>query len=160
MLKKYVESYYCALGHFNIFCSEAGITSIQRTEEKYEERSHKFIGQAKIELDEYFDRKLKVFTVPLDLESGTSFQKQVWRELSKMDYGTVYSYSQLAIICGNVKKVRAIGKANGANPIPIIIPCHRIIGKGGNLVGYSGGLDMKKYLLKLEKAPIMGDLFL
>ena len=131
MLKKYVESYYCALGHFNIFCSEAGITSIQRTEEKYEERSHKFIGQAKIELDEYFDRKLKV-----------------------------YSYSQLAIICGNVKKVRAIGKANGANPIPIIIPCHRIIGKGGNLVGYSGGLDMKKYLLKLEKAPIMGDLFL
>lgn len=155
----YVESYNSPIGNMNIYASEKGVCKIERVENKLTSVKSPHVTQAIEELEEYFQGKRKVFTLPLDLSVGTSFQKEVWSQLLKMEYGRVYSYSDLAIACGDVKKVRAVGKANGANPVPIVVPCHRVIGKNGNLVGYGGGLDMKRYLLKLEKVPLMGELF-
>ena len=101
------------------------------------------------ELDEYFTKGRRKFTVKLDI-SGTDFQRSVWEELSKIPYGQVRSYKDIAIKIGNPKAVRAVGGANNKNKIPIIIPCHRVIGINGKLVGYAGGIDKKKYLLNLE----------
>jgi len=156
---EFVESYNSPLGNLNVYASDRGITRIERDENKLTSVKSPHITQAISELDEYFEGTLTTFSVSLDLSSGTPFQQQVWAELLKMPYGKVYSYSDLAISCGDIKKVRAVGKANGANPVPIIVPCHRVIGKDGKMVGYSGGLDMKRFLLKLEKAPVMGELF-
>lgn len=153
------QSLQSSLGKLTIFCSEKGITRLSRSDEKFEESTHKILGQAQNQLREYFKGERKQFDLPLDLGSGTSFQQEVWTKLQAIGYGQVVSYSDLAIACGDIKKVRAVGRANGANPIPIIIPCHRVIGKDAKLVGYSQGLDMKRYLLKLEKAPLMNELF-
>ena len=103
------------------------------------------------QLKEYFAGTRKVFDVPLDIE-GTDFQKRVWSELQKIPYGKTISYKSLSEKLGDVKAIRAVGKANGQNPIAIIIPCHRVIGANGNLVGYAGGLDIKEKLLHLEGA--------
>lgn len=103
------------------------------------------------ELDEYFYKGRKFFTVELD-PRGTEFQKKVWNELLTIGYGTTISYEALAIRIGNMKSIRAVGLANGQNPIAIIIPCHRVIGKGGQLVGYGGGVDNKEWLLYHEGA--------
>ena len=101
------------------------------------------------ELDGYFQCKRKVFSVPLDIR-GTDFQKRVWNELLKIPYGETVSYKHIANKLGDEKNVRAVGGANGANPIPIIIPCHRVINADGSLGGYTGGLGIKEKLLKLE----------
>jgi methylated-DNA-[protein]-cysteine S-methyltransferase len=103
------------------------------------------------QLNEYFAGTRKEFDVPLDIE-GTDFQKKVWNELQKIPYGKTISYKTLSEKLGDVKAIRAVGKANGQNPIAIIIPCHRVIGANGNLVGYAGGLDIKEKLLHLEGA--------
>lgn len=103
------------------------------------------------QLNEYFDGTRKKFNVPLDVE-GTEFQKRVWKELQKIPYGKTISYKTLSEKLGDVKAVRAVGKANGQNPIAIIIPCHRVIGADGKLTGYAGGLDIKEKLLHLEGA--------
>ena len=105
---------------------------------------------AACELDEYFSGRRTTFDTPL-LMIGTDFQKSVWNALLSVSYGTVKSYGELAEQIGNPKAVRAVGAANGANSISIFIPCHRIIGKNHSLTGYAGGLEAKKYLLKLEK---------
>lgn len=101
------------------------------------------------QLKEYFAGTRKEFNVPLDIE-GTDFQKKVWNELQKIPYGKTISYKSLAEKLGDVKAIRAVGKANGQNPIPIIIPCHRVIGSDGSLTGYVGGLDVKEKLLEIE----------
>lgn len=101
------------------------------------------------QLREYFNRQRKNFELPLEI-IGTEFQKKVWDELLKINYGETISYKELAIRLGDVKSIRAAGKANGANPLPIIIPCHRVIGAEGKLVGYGGGLEVKEKLLELE----------
>jgi len=101
------------------------------------------------QLKEYFNRQRKEFNLPLDI-IGTDFQKRVWKELLKIPYGKTISYNELAIRLGDKKSVRAAGAANGANPLPIVIPCHRVIGSDGNLVGYGGGLEVKNKLLELE----------
>ncbi|MDQ0416658.1 O-6-methylguanine DNA methyltransferase [Croceifilum oryzae] len=101
------------------------------------------------QLLEYFDRKRKEFDLPLDL-TGTPFQQLVYRQLCKIPYGTVASYKQVAEAIGVPKAVRAVGGANNKNPISIIVPCHRVIGANGSLVGYGGGLEIKKNLLQLE----------
>ncbi|MBV6619192.1 methylated-DNA--[protein]-cysteine S-methyltransferase, partial [Acinetobacter baumannii] len=90
------------------------------------------------------------FTLPLDFE-GTAFQKQVWTALLTIPYGETRSYKDIAVQIGNEKAVRAVGAANGKNPISIIAPCHRVIGVGGALVGFAGGLDKKDILLRLEQ---------
>lgn len=106
--------------------------------------------QTKNELDEYFSGKRKHFTIPLKI-AGTPFQELVWSALLEIPYGETRSYEDIAIKIGNPKACRAIGMANNRNNIGIIIPCHRVIGKDGKLVGYGGGLDKKIALLELEK---------
>lgn len=101
------------------------------------------------QLSEYLRRQRKEFTVPFTLR-GTPFQQQVWQELQRIPYGEVISYQELAVRIGMKGAVRAVGNANGANPLPILVPCHRVIGSNGKLVGYGGGLGMKSYLLQLE----------
>lgn len=104
---------------------------------------------ARRQLDEYFRRERTAFDLPL-LFVGTEFQKQVWTELLRIPYGTTLSYGEMARNLGIPKAVRAVANANGANPISIIAPCHRVIGSNGTLTGYGGGLETKKYLLELE----------
>ena len=104
------------------------------------------------ELTAYFDGRLKKFTVPLDLHS-TPFRKRVLNEVYCIRYGETASYKEIAERIGNPKAVRAVGGANAHNPIPIIIPCHRVIAHDGTVGGYGGGLDMKKNLLRLEGIP-------
>jgi methylated-DNA-[protein]-cysteine S-methyltransferase len=101
------------------------------------------------QLQAYFRGELKEFDVPLAME-GTDFQLRVWSELRVIPYGETISYLQLAERIGNPKAVRAVGFANGSNPIPIIVPCHRVIGSDGSLTGFGGGLPTKKLLLELE----------
>jgi methylated-DNA-[protein]-cysteine S-methyltransferase len=102
------------------------------------------------QLRAYFERELKNFDLPLSLE-GTEFQLRVWQNLRAIPYGETISYGELACRVGNPKGARAVGLANGSNPIPIIVPCHRVIGSNGSLVGYGGGLSNKKALLFLER---------
>jgi methylated-DNA-[protein]-cysteine S-methyltransferase len=101
------------------------------------------------QLDDYFNKKRKEFDLPLEI-TGTDFQKRVWNELKKITYGNTITYRQLAERLGDVKSIRAAGRANGANPLPIVIPCHRVIGANAKLVGYGSGLDVKRKLLELE----------
>ncbi len=108
------------------------------------------LTQALEELAAYFAGRLTAFTVPLQ-PRGTPFQRAVWAELSAIPYGAVISYSALAAAVGNPAAVRAVGAANGRNPLPILIPCHRVIGADGSLTGYGGGLENKRWLLAHEK---------
>lgn len=101
------------------------------------------------QLDEYFAKKRRSFDLPLDME-GSDFQKRVWNELLTIPFGTVRSYKEQAIVLGDIKAIRAVAKANGANKIAIVVPCHRIIGSDHSLTGYAGGLWRKKALLELE----------
>lgn len=104
------------------------------------------------QLDEYFSGRRQQFELPL-APRGTAFQQQVWQALQRIPYGRTCSYSDLAGEIGRPQAVRAVGTANGANPISIIIPCHRVIGRDGSLTGYAGGLPRKQLLLELEGAP-------
>ncbi len=110
----------------------------------------KILKQARRELDAYFAGKLKSFTVPVAPE-GTEFQKKAWKALQKIPYGATRSYAQQAVAVGNPNAVRAVGSANGRNPVAIIIPCHRVIGSNGSLTGFGGGMACKKQLLDLEQ---------
>jgi methylated-DNA-[protein]-cysteine S-methyltransferase len=101
------------------------------------------------QLEAYFAGRLRRFDLTLDMQ-GTDFQKRVWRELEGIPYGETRSYGQIAQAIRAPKALRAVGAANGANPIPIVVPCHRVIGASGKLVGYGGGLEMKKRLLAIE----------
>jgi len=114
-----------------------------------------WMNQAANELHAYFAGNLRVFSVPLDMQ-GTEFQLSVWNHLLKIPYGETRSYAQVAEAVGRPKAVRAVGAANGSNPVAIIVPCHRVIGSSGKLTGYGGGLPLKKRLLELEGAWTMG----
>jgi methylated-DNA-[protein]-cysteine S-methyltransferase len=113
------------------------------------ERAKAHLTATIAQLAEYFDGTRQMFSVPL-APKGTAFQQQVWQALSSLHFGQVCSYSDIANSIDRPKAVRAVGAANGANPIAIIVPCHRVIGKGGQLTGYAYGLDMKQFLLNLE----------
>ena len=117
---------------------------------KFVENNTEIIERIRAELDEYFHGNRKEFDVPLQMV-GTDFQKSVWEALLRVPFGTTSTYLQLAKNIKNEKAVRAVATANGANSMAIIIPCHRIIGSNGELVGYAGGLPIKKRLLKLEQ---------
>jgi methylated-DNA-[protein]-cysteine S-methyltransferase len=108
-----------------------------------------YLFEVFIQLNEYFSGSRKKFDLPLDID-GTEFQKKVWNELKKIPYGKTKSYKYIAEKLGDVKAIRAVGKANGQNPVPILIPCHRVIGSNGKLTGYAGGLDIKEKLLEIE----------
>jgi methylated-DNA-[protein]-cysteine S-methyltransferase len=115
------------------------------------ERAHRGFEQAVSELREYFEGRRTVFTLPLAAE-GTDFQRRVWELLRGIPYGETRTYAQLADAIGNHAAVRAVGLANGRNPISIVIPCHRVIGSDGGLTGYAGGLGRKRFLIELEGA--------
>ena len=102
------------------------------------------------QLKEYFEGKRKEFNVPIEAK-GTEFQNKVWKALLDIPYGETRSYKDIAIAIGNEKACRAIGMANNKNPISILIPCHRVVGSNGKLIGYGGGLDKKEKLLNIEK---------
>lgn len=133
-------------------CDEEALQSIefgkiQREGVLWEEVG--LLEAAKRELLEYLEGRRREFDLPLKPE-GTEFQKRVWKALLTIPYGETRSYGQIAAQIGNPKACRAVGMANHKNPLPIVIPCHRVIGSGGSLVGYGGGLDRKVWLLKLE----------
>lgn len=107
------------------------------------------LEEAYKQLDEYFKGERKEFDLKLSLQ-GTTFQKEVWKELMNIPYGQVATYKQVAVAIGNPKAVRAVGNANNKNKLPIVIPCHRVIGSNGKLVGYAGGLSVKQWLLNHE----------
>lgn len=111
--------------------------------------NHPLIQETRRQLDAYFAGELRQFNLPLDLQ-GTPFQKRVWGALRAIPYGQTRSYSQLARQIGAPRAARALGSANHANPVAIVVPCHRVIAAGGALTGYGGGLDRKQFLLDLE----------
>lgn len=117
---------------------------------KYVEQDTAILAKTRTQLGEYFNGERVIFDIPLWMV-GTDFQKQVWHELMQIPYGKTCSYLELSKHIGNEKAVRAVASANGANAISIIIPCHRVMGSHGSLVGYAGGLDTKQKLLNLEQ---------
>lgn len=147
---EYLSSYRSPPGFLNLKSDGLSITEISFSEEELKEKNDcalllKFTQQ----LEEYFSGKYMDFNLPLNPE-GTEFQKKVWSELLKIPYGETINYFELAVRLGDSKSVRAVGTANGRNPLAIVIPCHRLIGAGNKLTGYAGGLDRKLWLLEHE----------
>jgi methylated-DNA-[protein]-cysteine S-methyltransferase len=118
-----------------------------------ENGGHPVLVETERQLDEYFGGRRRAFSIPLDMR-GTRFQKDVWAALLAIPFGGTISYGQLATQLGNARATRAVGKANGRNPISIVVPCHRVIGSSGKLTGFAGGLEVKSRLLSLERQDI------
>jgi methylated-DNA-[protein]-cysteine S-methyltransferase len=146
------------IGRLRLVASDEGLAAIlwdnDRPRPAYladlvENPAHPTLLCAEKELNEYFSRRRKTFSIALDMR-GTHFQKQVWEALLAIPFGETRSYAQIANQLGNPKATRAVGAANGQNPIPIIVPCHRVIGASGKLTGFGGGLEIKDQLLSLE----------
>ncbi|OGT32054.1 MAG: hypothetical protein A3E87_10945 [Gammaproteobacteria bacterium RIFCSPHIGHO2_12_FULL_35_23] len=150
------------VGKLVIFASSQGVHSILWDKERFtkeckqvllrfkQNSDHKIIIRTKQQVTEYFQGKRKKFELPLVFD-GTPFQIQAWKELYKIPYGQTISYAEQARRVGNKNKARAVGLANGLNPISIIVPCHRVLGSNGQLTGFGGGIENKKLLLQLEK---------
>ncbi len=157
---KYFDYYHSPLGNMVIIEEDNAVIQLSLTSKKTDNEylssdtmthtTTALLHTAKSQLTEYFQGKRKTFNLPL-APSGTPFQKKVWQALCQIPYGETRSYKEIAIQIGNPKGCRAVGMANNRNPIMLIIPCHRVIGSNGTLVGYAGGLDIKKWLLEYEK---------
>jgi methylated-DNA-[protein]-cysteine S-methyltransferase len=152
---KFLES---PVGRLKLVAGDQGLVAILwendsphrvRLEESVEDTSHRVLVETERQLNEYFSGKRQEFSLPLDLR-GTAFQREVWHALLGIPFGETRSYQQLANQLGNPNATRAVGAANGRNPVSIIVPCHRVIGSSGKLTGFAGGLDAKKYLLEME----------
>ena len=137
------------VGPLTLEAEADGLTRIAFGVVHHDDSPHSVLQTAIRQLDEFFAGKRKTFDVPLALR-GTAFQLEVWRALSKIPYGATRSYTQIAESIGRPAATRAVGAANGANPIPIIVPCHRVIGSNGSLTGFGGGIDVKRWLLDFE----------
>jgi methylated-DNA-[protein]-cysteine S-methyltransferase len=146
------------VGKLKLVASDAGVAAILwendnalrvRLGETVEDNRHPVLMETERQLKEYFGGKRKSFSLALD-PPGTNFQKQVWEALLGIPFGETRSYAQLAKQLGNPRATRAVGAANGRNPISIVVPCHRVIGSSGKLTGFAGGLDVKAHLLELE----------
>ena len=147
------------VGELKLVASDKGLVAILwendsprrvRLSELVEDEQHPVLIETERQLEEYFAGKRKAFSVALDMR-GTRFQKDVWEALLAIPFGETRSYGQLANQLGNPRATRAVGAANGRNPVSIIVPCHRVIGASGKLTGFAGGLDAKARLLGLEK---------
>jgi len=137
-------------GTLVIKASTQGISKVDFIEtENIKVRRNELTNRCKQQLREYFDSKRKTFDLPLD-QQGTTFQKSIWNKLAEIPFGQAVSYRDIADRVNNPKAVRAVGAANGKNPIAIIVPCHRVIGADRTLTGYAGGLQRKAWLLKHE----------
>lgn len=146
------------IGKLKLIASEKGLVAILwendnprrvRLSELVADDAHPVLAEAERQLSEYFAGKRKTFSVALDMR-GTSFQKDVWEALLAIPFGETRSYGQLAKALGNPRASRAVGAANGKNPLSIVVPCHRVIGASGKLTGFAGGLEAKAHLLRLE----------
>lgn len=143
--------YHSPFGDMELIYEEGAVTALRMAEKKAVAEAPEGLALAVFqELDEYFQGKRKNFDIPLRTH-GTPFQEKVWAALRAIPYGEVRSYKEVAEAIGHPKAYRAVGMANNATPIFIIVPCHRVIGSDGSLTGYGGGLPMKKALLSLEK---------
>lgn len=135
-----------------LVATETHLINIQFTQpQKALLQTTELLSMATIQLDEYFQGKRTTFSLPFKL-TGTPFQLAVWKELQNIPYGQTTSYKEIAQKINKPKACRAVGMTNNKNPLPIIIPCHRVIGSNGKLIGYAGGLNLKNYLLELEKS--------
>ena len=143
--------YHSPIGPLKIQCSESHISSVLFWDEPedFKNEKHKNLHSCVDQLTEYFAGKRKVFDLPLS-QKGTPFQQKVWDLLYQIPFGKIISYQQLSKQYGDVKAIRAIASANGKNNLPIIVPCHRVIGSNQSLTGYSGGLWRKQWLLEHE----------
>ncbi|NJN42395.1 MAG: methylated-DNA--[protein]-cysteine S-methyltransferase [Flammeovirgaceae bacterium] len=142
--------YQSPIGELEIKSRNEHITSILFLKDTRKEESIAPVIEHCIqELDEYFYKGRKFFSVPISTD-GSAFQQKVWNELAQIPYGSTASYTDISLRIGDLNSIRAVGLANGQNPISIIVPCHRVIGKNGDLVGYAGGLDKKEWLLEHE----------
>ncbi|GAB2802156.1 methylated-DNA--[protein]-cysteine S-methyltransferase [Halomonas shantousis] len=140
-----------SLGLLEIRASDAGITHILFVDEPTtESRGHALIERCKTQLAEYFQGRRQGFDVPLTPQ-GTAFQQRVWSQLRQVPYGQTCSYAAISNAIGCPQSHRAVGAANGRNPLSIIVPCHRVIGSSGKLTGYAGGLERKQWLLRHER---------
>ncbi len=144
------------MGDLLMVCTDEGLKKISFAERNgmfyiadYWIKDSNKLKEVSRQLQAYFAKELKQFNLPL-APKGSIFQHKIWNEVQKIPYGTTKAYSDIALNIGNPNSVRAVGMANAQNPIPIIIPCHRVIGKNGSLVGYASGLDKKTALLQLE----------
>ena len=152
-----VTSYESPIGLIEIHATSTAVGSVKFCDEQAGENegagAHPLLEEVRRQLDAYFAGELRCFDLPLALE-GTPFQRQVWQQLCSVGYGQTASYQEIAHAIDNPKAVRAVGAANGRNPVSIIVPCHRIIGSGGRpkLTGYGGGLWRKEWLLRHEGA--------
>ncbi|OGD18830.1 MAG: cysteine methyltransferase [Candidatus Aminicenantes bacterium RBG_13_59_9] len=144
--------YRSPIGTIEILANEEGVTALNFVsgEPAAFPRQHPILRAAVVEVDEYFRGKRSEFSVPLILR-GTDFQIDIWRRLVRIPYGQTATYSDLARAVGRPRAMRAVGQANHRNPISIVIPCHRVVGSDGRLVGYGGGLWRKGWLLEHEK---------
>jgi len=137
------------LGAISVVGDKNGISEISFNNEKQATKETSFVDAGMEQLAAYFDGQLKSFDLKLNM-IGTDFQKAVWDLLLQIPFGKTVSYADIAKDLGDSKKVRAVGMANGRNPIAIVVPCHRVIGSDGQLTGYASGIDRKKKLLQLE----------
>lgn len=151
------DYYYSPIGKIKIEVQGKYIIGVDFTESdisnnKIESTEEKIaLNKCKNQLDEYFNGQRKEFDLDIKFINGTDFQRRVWEELRKIPYGVTISYKEMAERINNSKACRAVGGANNKNPIGIIVPCHRVIGSTGKMVGYAEGIDKKEYLLKLER---------
>ncbi len=160
-MKIVYDTYDSPIGLIHVVVDEIGVKKVFLFKEDWEDYltenadiklDKQTCKDVVIQLDEYFNKKRKNFQLPLSIK-GTEFREKVWNALREIPYGEVRSYLQIAEAIGNPKAVRAIGQANRANQLPIIIPCHRVIGKNGDLVGFAGDkINVKRFLLELEGA--------
>jgi methylated-DNA-[protein]-cysteine S-methyltransferase len=158
------KTMHSPVGQLTLVGSDRGLAAVLwedddpsrvRLGERKEDAAHPVLVRAQQELEAYFSGERRTFTVKLD-PAGTEFQTRVWNALRTIPFGETRSYGQIADQIGSRKAVRAVGAANGANPLSIIVPCHRVIGANGKLTGFAGGLDVKARLLALEKRSGLG----
>lgn len=143
--------YSFAVGHICIVCQGGAVTALNFAAPSVDKGCPTALTEwAAEELYAYFEGRRRVFTFPI-LMQGTPFQRKVWQALMTIPYGQTCSYGALAAQIGMPKAARAVGHANHCNPLPIVVPCHRVVGARGDLVGYAGGLDIKQALLDLER---------
>lgn len=147
------------LGTIELKHSGKGISSLIFVDQQIPETPHAGIfDDCKKQLKEYFEGVLTEFNLELDLQ-GTEFQLKIWRELMNIKYGRIMTYADIARKISDMKSIRAVGKANGSNPVSIIVPCHRVVGSDGSLTGYAGGFWRKKWLLEHEQKNAQLSLF-
>ena len=160
---QHIETMFCAtlktpVGTLHLFADDFALYRISFPTKKIVDSTdavsapddHRLLCRAKAQLEDYFHGRRTSFDLPLN-PRGTAFQQAVWKHIEQIPYGKTRSYGEIAAALGNMNKARAVGGAANKNPLPIVIPCHRVMGKSGTLTGFSGGLEIKKYLLDLEQ---------